>query len=99
MVDYQRGDELTVDHILDQRHQTYGRFIDLAEVAIELRSVIRKHMDMRGKTWEPDQEEALNMICSKIARIVNGDPNHLDSWRDIAGYATLAADRIEGRIR
>jgi|LakMenE01Jun11ns_1017448.scaffolds.fasta_scaffold9942586_6 hypothetical protein len=99
MVDYQRGDELTVDHILDQRHQTYGRFIDLAEVAIELRSVIRKHMAMRGKTWEPDQEEAILMISSKLARLVNGDRAHVDSWRDIAGYATLVADRLEGRIR
>jgi len=39
------------------------------------------------------------MIFSKIARILNGDPNHLDSWTDIAGYATLVADRLQGKIR
>jgi len=53
----------------------------------------------QGKTFATDQAEALDMIFSKIARILNGDPNHLDSWTDIAGYATLVADRLEGKIR
>jgi hypothetical protein len=43
-----------------------------------------------------DQQEALDMICHKIGRIVNGDPNYADSWVDIAGYATLVADRLAG---
>ena len=42
--------------------------------------------------------EALDMICHKIARIINGDPNHLDSWQDIAGYARLVAERLQGRV-
>ena len=42
----------------------------------------------------PDQAEALDMIAHKIARILNGDPNHHDHWHDIAGYATLIADRL-----
>lgn len=29
------------------------------------------------------------MILHKIARIMNGDPDHIDHWHDIAGYATL----------
>ena len=28
--------------------------------------------------------------------IINGDPNYIDSWVDIAGYATLVADRLNG---
>ena len=95
MVDFQRGDELTVDDILDERAATYGAFMDVAAVAVALRAVIR---DRRPDLF-PDQDEALNMICSKIARIVNGDPNHIDSWRDIAGYAQLVVDRLEGRVR
>lgn len=99
MVDFTAQDELTVDAILDQRHQTYGKFIQLAEIAVELRKVITLHLSLRQKTLAPDQEEALMMICSKIARLVNGDSFHIDSWRDIAGYATLVADRLEGKIR
>lgn len=95
MVDFQRADELTVDNILDARHKTYGAFMDVAAVATGLRAIIRD----RRPDLMPDQEEALTMICNKIARIVNGDPNHLDSWKDLAGYAQLVADRLEGRTR
>lgn len=98
MVDFQRGDEMippSVDEILDDRAISYGTFIDLASIACNLRGIIR---DQRPNL-QSDQEEALTMICTKIARIVNGDPNNIDSWRDIAGYATLVADRLGGRIR
>jgi hypothetical protein len=43
---------------------------------------------------DADQIEALEMICHKIARVLNGDPNHHDHWHDIAGYATLVANRL-----
>jgi hypothetical protein len=41
----------------------------------------------------------MEMICHKMARIMNGDPNYSDSWHDIAGYAKLVADRLEGKLR
>ena len=44
---------------------------------------------------DDDQREALEMIAHKIARILNGDPNYADNWIDIAGYATLVANRLE----
>ena len=34
------------------------------------------------------------MIACKIARILSGDPNWRDHWDDIAGYATLVAERL-----
>jgi len=40
------------------------------------------------------QRYAMFMFCAKMARLLNGDPNHKDSWHDIAGYATLVHDRI-----
>ena len=43
-----------------------------------------------------DQIEALDMIFHKIGRIINGDPDYVDSWVDIAGYAKLVADRLQG---
>ena len=42
------------------------------------------------------QRESLDMIVHKIARILNGDPNHVDSWHDIAGYATLVELELKG---
>ena len=43
-----------------------------------------------------DMREALGMIQHKIARILNGDPTYADSWHDIAGYAKLVDDRLNG---
>jgi len=40
-------------------------------------------------------QEALDVICGKIARIIAGDPYHSDHWRDIAGYATLIQNILE----
>ena len=34
------------------------------------------------------------MITNKMARIVNGDPNYIDNWHDIAGYATLVEQEL-----
>lgn len=48
------------------------------------------------KTMPPDMGVALDMICHKLARIAVGDINYVDNWIDIAGYATLVADRLNG---
>jgi hypothetical protein len=34
-----------------------------------------------------------------MGRIVNGNPDKVDHWKDIAGYAMLVADRLEGTAR
>ena len=83
-----------INDILDERGTTYGKFIDNATVAQELKERIITTPNWR--IAEYDQQEALHMICSKISRLTVGDINHIDSWRDIAGYATLIADRLEG---
>lgn len=43
----------------------------------------------KRKIMHSDKKEALEMIMSKMARIINGDPNYKDSWTDIIGYAKL----------
>jgi transposase-like protein len=85
-----------VDVILDERAATYGSFEDVAGFAQEMKNAIRM---CNNSELDDDQIEALDMIASKIARIVNGNPNHIDSWIDIAGYATLVADRLQGKAR
>jgi predicted transcriptional regulator len=85
-----------VDVILDERAATYGSFEDVAGFAQEMKNAIRM---CNNSELDDDQIEALDMIASKIARIVNGNPNHIDSWIDIAGYATLVADRLQGKVR
>lgn len=86
-----------INQILAERGARYGTFKNHAVIAQELKRALYRHMDQVSKV-EPDadQLEALEMICHKLARIVNGDPDYADSWRDISGYASLVADRLEG---
>lgn len=84
-----------VDATLAERGKRYGTFKGHAAVTYQLKNVLRAHADAMGKTFAFDQAEALDMICHKLGRIVNGDPNYADSWVDIAGYAKLVADRLE----
>ncbi len=86
-----------VDAVLEERGARYGKFEDHANLAQTLKRVVaggRSHF-----TMDDDQKEALDMICHKMARIVNGDPDYADSWVDIAGYAKLVADRLNGTSR
>lgn len=79
--------------ILSVRGNLYGDFTDQAVLSQTL-----KYWAMPKSVtceWEAYQREAMEMILHKISRISNGDPNYVDSWRDIAGYATLVADRLE----
>ena len=85
-----------ITEILDERGKRYGKFKDHAEIAQQLKGVIGTYEAIRGCDLYPDQREALEMISHKIARILNGDPNYADSWIDIAGYAQLVADRLQG---
>lgn len=85
--------------LLEERGSRYGKFIDHAWVTQNLKGVIANHIRTKQERLNVDQSEALDMICHKIGRIVCGDPDYVDSWRDIAGYALLVVDRLEGNIR
>lgn len=88
-----------IDATLTERGNRYGKFVGHAFVTQNLKRIIHDQLGERGIALAADQQEALEMICHKIGRIVNGDPNYADSWVDIAGYAKLVADRLEGVTR
>jgi len=85
-----------IDSTLTDRGQRYGYFSGQAQVTQELKRVMSRHAAALNKTFTDTQWEALEMISSKIGRIVNGDSDHVDSWVDIAGYAKLVADQLQG---
>jgi hypothetical protein len=89
---------MTVDAILNERGSRYGNYLMQATIAESMWSICVDAL--QNKEIAADQANALHMICIKIARIVNGpNPNHIDSWNDIAGYALLVAERLEGKTR
>jgi hypothetical protein len=78
--------------LLDERGRTHGQFNDTATVAQETKHIWHQLSGWGGLT--PAQQEALDQIATKIARILCGDPRHAaewhDNWHDIEGYCRLA---------
>ena len=80
--------------ILDERQKTHGDYYRVAGTAQELKDVMR-----RGKNWkilEDTQKEALEMVATKIARMLSGDHLYLDNVVDIIGYMTLLERQLKG---
>jgi hypothetical protein len=90
------GGKVDIDAILTERGSQYGSFVSHAEITQQLKSVVETYN--KGNLGA-DMQEALDMICHKMGRIINGNPAHIDSWDDIAGYAKLVADRLRGVVR
>jgi hypothetical protein len=81
-----------VKETLDQRENRYGDYKRVSATSQWLKDIMRV-----GDSWdtmEPYMQESLDLICNKLARIVNGDPFYDDSWHDIGGYAKLVEIEI-----
>ena len=92
-------EDTNIDQTLDARAQDYGKFKDGAALMQAMKRTLADHALRHNKTFADDQWEALEMIVHKIGRIVNGNPDKVDHWVDIAGYAKLIADRLQGNAR
>jgi hypothetical protein len=80
-----------INQTLEERQKTHGDFYTHALLS----QALKKAFNHFGKsTLDDDQQEAIDMILHKIARIGNGNPDTHDHWHDIAGYATLVANRL-----
>lgn len=87
----------STDQLITERGSRYGKFKDGADIMQSLKDVMR---DVDGwNNLTASQKEALDMIQHKIGRILNGDPTYDDSWKDIAGYATLIVNELNGEVK
>jgi hypothetical protein len=83
---------MDIDKTLAERGERYGKFADHANIAQGLKETM-----WITDGWfrlANDQRQALEVIADKIARILNGDPDYLDNWHDIIGYAKLVETRL-----
>ena len=81
-----------VNEILAERGKRYGVFKDHAEITQNIKRAMAT-----GRNWTclpDDMKEALEMVAHKIGRILNGSPEYIDSWTDIAGYSVLVEQRL-----
>lgn len=82
-----------VGSVLAERGKVHGDFDEPCRIAQGLKAVIRDGVNYKQGRLNAVQMEAIEMIAHKLARIVSGDPSHVDHWVDIAGYAQLVAQR------
>lgn len=87
----------STEALITERGNRYGKFKDGAEIMRDLKHVM--HEVDGWNNLSPSQKEALDMIQHKIGRILNGDPNYDDNWKDVAGYATLIVNELNGEIK
>jgi hypothetical protein len=83
-----------IQSVLTARGENYGDFSDNAQYAQHIKDVMRSTV-----SWESGEipyyiQEALDLIASKISRMLSGNPLYVDNWIDIQGYAKLVEDRI-----
>jgi uncharacterized protein (UPF0297 family) len=81
-----------VAQTLEERGKRYGNFEEHAAITQQIKEVM--HLSLKWHTLSCDQKEALDMTAHKIGRILNGDPDYIDSWHDIQGYIKLVEDRL-----
>ena len=82
----------SIEKVLAERGSRYGEFVDHAFITQSIKSAM-----VNSPNWKrlsDDMKESLEMIAHKIGRILNGDPEYIDSWTDIVGYAKLVEDYL-----
>lgn len=79
--------------LVTRGHKYGASFAVQSETVQHIKAEMARSVNWKGMT--ADKREALEMIATKISRILNGDPDYHDSWHDISGYAKLVADTLK----
>lgn len=83
-----------IDTTLTERGSRYGEFTEHALYTQDLKRAMQR-VPANWHKLSDDKKEALEMVVHKIGRILNGDPEYIDSWHDIIGYVRLVEKNLE----
>jgi len=82
-----------INNTLAERGKIYGDYRDVAHRSQLIKTSLRS-----GKNWNrlvSCQRESLEMLANKLARILEGDQMHRDSWHDCVGYMQLVVQYLD----
>ena len=82
-----------INTILSERQKTHGDFNAHARITQQLKDVM-----VDSPNWQKlscVQKESLEMVAHKFGRILAGDCNYIESWRDSQGYLQLVIRELE----
>ena len=86
-----------INDTLKERDNSHGHFADTASIAQSIKWVFRN--EQKWRTLNHIQMESLDLIATKCARILSGDPDLTEHWYDINGYSELARQDAESRSK
>jgi hypothetical protein len=78
--------------VLNERETTHGDYRDTARIAQRLKDAVRRESSFDA--LDDTAKESLDLICTKVARILSGNWREADHWKDIAGYSNLVGERL-----
>ena len=84
---------VNINDILAERAATHGDYKEQAAFAQHFKRMMRA-----GRNWERldfHQAQSLEAFADKISRVLCGNANEGDHWRDVAGYAQLVVRELE----
>lgn len=84
---------MSTQDILNERGKTHGDFTDNSRVMVETLRVWG--ILPRESNLSDVQIAALIYDAGKTSRIVSGNADFIDVWRDRAGYNQLVVDRLQ----
>ena len=82
-----------INTILSEHQKTHGDFNAHARITQQLKDVM-----VDSPNWQKlscVQKESLEMVAHKFGRILAGDCNYIESWRDSQGYLQLVIRELE----
>lgn len=82
-----------VDNLISERARTHGDFQQATVFVQSVKTFMRK-----APNWHdmpPAMQESLDMLASKIGRILHGDPEAKEHWEDLEGYSRLVVQMLE----
>jgi len=83
---------MKVDELLADRGKDYGDFgVNVEAVAEVMKALQTVHICKTGKQMNLIDHCNLQYQVIKLVRLA-ATPNHIDSWKDVQGYAKLSED-------
>lgn len=85
---------MSVQDTLDERHKQYGRYSDQLHCKVRILEAVQDlYYNMHKEQMTTMHTAVLTDIVTKLTRVAI-DMNHIDSWHDIAGFATLTEEML-----
>ena len=84
---------MEINKLLDERGKTHGDIVVQSYFSQEMKNVL--HVSPHWRNMSTVKRECLEMIVHKISRVLAGNPNEPDHFRDIIGYSQLILNEIE----